>query len=218
MTLLMIDLDNTLIDRDAGFRAGLTALLAAHGHAADHADWIMPIDDRGYTPRPVVAQAMRERLDFDLTADELVDALYRGSRDNARLDPATADAIGRARGAGHRVVIVTNGPVEGQFGKIRNAGLDRLVDAWTISGAVGADKPDPAPFRAAAAAVDGSLEDAWMIGDRDDADILGAHRLGVPSVWLHLGRDWTAADYRPTHTADSIVEAIDHAANAPRLS
>jgi putative hydrolase of the HAD superfamily len=218
VTLLMIDLDNTLIDRDAGFRTGLTALLAAHGHAADHADWIMAVDACGYAPRPVVAQAMFDRLDFDLTEDELVGALYRGSRDNARLDPATADAIGRARGAGHRVVIVTNGPVEGQFGKIRNAGLDRLVDAWTISGAVGADKPDPAPFRAAAAAVDGSLEDAWMIGDRDDADILGAHRLGVPSVWLRLGRDWTAADYRPTHTADSIVEAIDHAANAPRLS
>jgi len=218
VTLLMIDLDNTLIDRDAGFRTGLTALLAAHGHAADHAEWIMPIDDRGYAPRPVVARAMRDRLDFDLTEDELIDALYRGSRDNARLEPATADAIARARAAGHRVVIVTNGPVEGQFGKIRNAGLDELVDAWTISGAVGADKPEAAPFRAAAAAVDGSLADAWMIGDRGDADILGAHRLGVPSVWLRLGREWTIADYRPTHTADSVAEAIDHAANAPRVS
>ncbi|GAA1687482.1 hypothetical protein GCM10009830_38850 [Glycomyces endophyticus] len=214
MTLLMIDLDNTLIDRDAGFRTGLIALLAEHGLPADHADWIMPVDDRGYAPRPVVARAILDRLDLGLTEDELITALLRASRDNAHLAPATAAAIARARAGGHRVVIVTNGPVAGQTGKIRNAGLDRLVDAVVVSETVGADKPDPAIFHAAAAAVDGTLDDAWMIGDRDDADILGAHRLGVPSVWLRLGREWAPADYRPTHTADTVTEAIDHAANA----
>ncbi len=209
----MIDLDNTLIDRDAGFRTGLVAILADHGLPADHADWIMPFDDRGYAPRPVVAKAMLDRLDLDITEDDLIEALYRGSRENARLAPETAAAIGRARADGHRVVIVTNGPVAGQGEKIRNAGLDRLVDASIASEAVGVDKPEPAIFHAAAAAVGGSLDDAWMIGDRDDADILGAHRLGVPSVWLHLGRDWAPADYRPTHIADSVVDAIEHAAH-----
>ncbi|RRR98765.1 HAD family hydrolase [Glycomyces terrestris] len=210
----MIDLDNTLIDRDAGFRTGLLALLDDRGLPAEHADWIMEIDQRGYTPRPVVAKAMLDRLDLGLTEDDLITALIACSRDNARLAPETAAAIERARAAGHRVVIVTNGPVPSQTGKIRNAGLDRLVDASIVSGAIGTDKPEPAVFHAAAAAVGGSLADAWMIGDRDDADILGAHRLGVPSVWLHLGRTWTAPDYRPTHTADTVVEAIDHAANA----
>ncbi|GAA2310129.1 hypothetical protein GCM10009853_079500 [Glycomyces scopariae] len=210
----MIDLDNTLIDRDAGFRTGLVALLAEHGLPAEHADWITAVDDRGYTPRPQVAQAILDRLDLGLTEDDLITALLRCSRDNARLAPETADALARVRAAGHRVVIVTNGPVAGQTGKIRNAGLDRLVDAAIVSEAVGADKPEPAVFHAAAAAVHGTLEDAWMIGDRDDTDILGAHRLGVPSVWLHLGRTWAPADYRPTHTADTIVEALDHAAHA----
>jgi putative hydrolase of the HAD superfamily len=53
-----------------------------------------------------------------------------------------------------------------------------------------------------------------MIGDRDDADILGAHRLGLRSVWLHLGRDWAQTEYAPTHIADSVAEAIKHAANS----
>ncbi|WP_322633466.1 HAD family hydrolase [Glycomyces albidus] len=214
MTLLMTDLDNTLIDRDAGFRTGLLALLADRGAPAGHADWIMAVDDRGYTPRPVVAEAILDRLDLGLGEGDLIQALLRCSQDNARLAPETAAALDRARAAGHRVVIVTNGPVANQTAKIRNAGLDRHVDAAIVSEAVGADKPEPAIFHAAAAAVDGSLEDAWMIGDRDDADILGAHRLGVPSVWLHLGREWARADYRPTHTAGSIVEAIDHVVNA----
>lgn len=52
-----------------------------------------------------------------------------------------------------------------------------------------------------------------MIGDRDDADIAGAHALGLASVWLHLGREWTQSGYAPTKIADSVAEAIGLAAS-----
>ncbi|MDA1360848.1 HAD family hydrolase [Glycomyces luteolus] len=214
MTLLMIDLDNTLIDRDAAFRLGVTEFLAAHELPASDVDWVMTVDASGYAPRSVVAQAIIERHPVGLVEEEIVDFLRRGAREHARITDDTAAALSEVRAAGNRVVIVTNGVVAQQTGKVAAAGLDRLVDATVVSEGAGSRKPEPGIFHAAAEAVGESLAGAWMIGDRDDADILGAHRLGLRSVWLHLGREWAQSEYAPTHTADTVAEAIKHAANA----
>jgi putative hydrolase of the HAD superfamily len=216
MTLLMIDLDNTLIDRDAAFRTGVTEFLAAHGLPAEDVDWVMSVDASGYATRTVVADAIIERYAAGLDKAGIIDFLRRGAREHARVAEATVVALQEVREAGHQVVIVTNGTVPQQTGKITASGLDRLVDATVVSEGVGSRKPEPGIFHAAAAAVGASLDGAWMIGDRDDADILGAHRLGLRSVWLHLGRDWAPTDYKPTASADSVAEAIRHAANSLR--
>ncbi|MEV0647067.1 HAD family hydrolase [Phytomonospora sp. NPDC050363] len=209
MTLLLIDLDNTLIDRDAAFRTGVGDFLTAHGLPAADVDWVMEVDASGYTPRPTVAAAVADRYRrTGLDADEVLDLLRRGAREHARITPDTREALTEAREAGHRVVIVTNGLVEQQSGKIRTAGLDVLVDGWTVSEGVGARKPEPAIFHAAAATAGLPLDGAWVIGDRDDADIAGAHRLGLSSVWLHLGRQWTIGEFRPTLTAATVGEAV----------
>lgn len=210
----MIDLDNTLIDRDAAFRLGVTEFLAAHELPASDVDWVMTVDASGYAPRSVVAQAIIERHPVGLVEEEIVDFLRRGAREHARITDDTAAALSEVRAAGNRVVIVTNGVVAQQTGKVAAAGLDRLVDATVVSEGAGSRKPEPGIFHAAAEAVGESLAGAWMIGDRDDADILGAHRLGLRSVWLHLGREWAQSEYAPTHTADTVAEAIKHAANA----
>jgi putative hydrolase of the HAD superfamily len=214
MTLLMIDLDNTLIDRDAAFRLGVTEFLAVHGLPAEDADWVMSVDAAGYAPRSVVAQAIIDRHPVGLVEAEVVDFLRRGAREHARVTEDTADALREVRAAGNQVVIVTNGVVAQQTGKIIASGLDRLVDATVVSEGVGSRKPEPGIFHAAAEAVGASLEGAWMIGDRDDADILGAHRLGLRSAWLHLGRTWVQEDYTPTQISDSVAEAIKYAANS----
>jgi len=214
MTLLMIDLDNTLIDRDAAFRLGVTEFLAAHGLPAEDVDWVMSVDASGYAPRSVVADAIIARYSSGLDRDGIIDFLRRGAREHARVTEPTVAALQNVRQAGHQVVIVTNGTVPQQTGKVTASGLDRLVDATIVSEGVGHRKPEPGIFHAAAAAVGGSLEGAWMIGDRDDADILGAHRLGLRSVWLHLGRDWTPTEYKPTHAAETVAEALRLAANS----
>ncbi|MBO3732470.1 HAD family hydrolase [Glycomyces niveus] len=219
MTLVMIDLDNTLIDRDGAFRLGVTEFLAAHRLPAEDVDWVMGVDASGYATRSTVAQAIIERYPVGLEEGEVIAFLRRGARERARIEPSTAEALREVRAAGHQVVIVTNGAVPQQTGKVVAAGLDQLVDATVVSEGVGSRKPEPGIFHAAAAAVGASLDGAslnraWMIGDRDDADILGAHRLGLRSVWLHLGRDWAQTEYAPTHIAGSVAEAIKHAANS----
>lgn len=92
--------------------------------------------------------------------------------------------------------------------KIRASGLDRLVQGWVVSEAVGRKKPDPVIFRAAADAVGVPLEGAWVVGDSPHADIAGAHALGLRSVWVSGGRAWAAEGYRPTHVALDVAAAI----------
>lgn len=53
----------------------------------------------------------------------------------------------------------------GPIGRRRAAGLDELVDAVCISGAVGVREPERRIFEPAAERAGVPLEDGWMIGD-----------------------------------------------------
>ena len=68
-------------------------------------------------------------------------------------------------------------------------------------------KPDPRIFQIAATRCGAPLADAWMIGD-GEADIVGAHRVGIPSIWLHRCRKWPRSDLRPGRIADDLLEAL----------
>ncbi|BEL07094.1 hypothetical protein Q0Z83_052850 [Actinoplanes sichuanensis] len=203
MSRLLVDLDNTLIDRDAAFRGAVVEFLDEHGLPAADVEWVMGVDASGYAARSVVADAMTSR--FRVSGRAVRTLLDVGAADRATLTGATADALRRVRAAGWVCVIVTNGRTVQQEAKIRNTGLDRLVDGWVVSETVGCKKPDPAIFRAAAPDLDG----AWMIGDSPHADIAGSSALGLTSVWISAGRPWPETAYRPTHTAADIVTALD---------
>jgi putative hydrolase of the HAD superfamily len=218
MPLLLADLDNTLLDRDAAFRTGMIRFLSDHGLPASDVDWVIGIDDHGLVPRESVAVAIRDRYGLDLPLAEVVRALLDGVVDNVTLAEPTRRALEVARSAGWTPVIVTNGAVTRQESKIRRVGLDRCVAAWVVSEGIGVAKPDPAIFHAAARAVDSPLTGAWMLGDNPLADIGGAHRLGLRSGWLHLGRAWREPEFHPTFVADTVADAIDRVVAAGTMA
>ncbi|MGW0570351.1 HAD family hydrolase [Streptomyces tauricus] len=230
MPLLMLDLDNTLVDRDAAFREAASAFLAGHRLPVDDLAWLMSVDGSGYTPRDEVARAMAARYGGAVPAASVRDFLDRGAADRVVLAEAVRAALVGAVDAGWTCVVVTNGRVGQQETKIRRTGLDRIVHGWVISEAAGCKKPAPEIFRAAAAVAgpfpngpsrDGtspeqaSLHGAWLIGDSPHADIGGASALdGVRSVWVSAGRPWTDTTCRPTHitadTASALTYVVEH--------
>jgi putative hydrolase of the HAD superfamily len=208
MPLMMLDLDNTLIDRDAAFRSAAADFLALHQLPDGDLDWLLAADASGYTPRETLVEAIVARHGPGVTAEAARALTNMGAADRVVLDPTTAAALAEAREAGWRLAIVTNGPGPQQLTKIRNAGLDQLVDGWVTSGEIGLQKPDPRMFAAAAAHVDAELDGAWMIGDSPKHDIAGAGALGLGTVWIGTGEWPTDVDYRPTHTARDVASAI----------
>ncbi|MBO1329675.1 HAD family hydrolase [Streptomyces sp. VRA16 Mangrove soil] len=207
MPLLLLDLDNTLIDRDAAFRAAMAAFLADHGLPAEDLARLMALDADGYTPRPAVAEAMTRRYADRVPPAAIRAVLDHGAADRVTLaDPVRASLLAAAA-AGWIPVVVTNGRTVQQTEKIRRTGLDTLVDSWVISEAAGHKKPAPEIFRVAAAGR--SLKSAWMVGDSAHADIGGAGALGLRTAWVARGRTWCEGDFAPTLTAADTATAID---------
>ncbi|MGW5678350.1 HAD family hydrolase [Streptomyces sp. NPDC003860] len=214
MPLLMLDLDNTLVDRDAAVADAVAEFLAAHELPPADLAWIVDLDANGYAPSADVAAAMVRRYGAALAAP--VEALLdNGAADRVALLDPTREALARAHADGWSCVIVTNGETPQQEAKIRNTGLDRLVQGWVVSEAVGHKKPEPEIFRAAAATVGLPLDGAWVVGDSAHADIAGAHALGLGSVWVSNGRTWSEESFRPTHVTVGVDTAIDHVVGAP---
>ena len=207
MPLALFDLDNTLVDRTSAFRRSAALLAAAYGlDPAEAVPFIVEVDDDGRALWEDWFPLMKERFGLAPGVDELMAAHRPRYVGEYVVDDATAAALARLRAARWRIGIVTNGPAT-QEDKIRATGLDELVDGWAVSDLVGARKPAPAIFAAAADACGATLEGAWMVGDSAPADIAGAHRAGLRSIWLPRGRRWGDVAFVPDAFAARVGDA-----------
>ncbi|MEU4377917.1 HAD family hydrolase [Micromonospora echinofusca] len=208
MPLLLLDLDNTLLDRAGPFRAWGERFLAGVGAPPADIDWLLSIDADGLTDRWDVADAVRDRYRLRIPSIDLVEELHDCVVADVRLDPLVACALRIADEAGWTPVVVSNGAVRQQEAVIRRTGLDRFVADWVISEEVGVSKPNPRIFALAARRVRLPLRGAWVVGDGPEVDIGGAAAVGLPSVWLHRGRSWVDSRFAPTRTADGVIAAV----------
>jgi putative hydrolase of the HAD superfamily len=206
--LLLLDLDNTLLDRASAFQAWAADFVAAVGAPPSDVDWILDVDADGLTDRWDVADALRDRYRLRASAIDVVDSLREGVLHNTRLDPLVACALRIAGDAGWVPVVISNGATRQQEAKIRQTGLDRYLADWVISEEAGVSKPNPRIFGIAADRARMRLSGAWMVGDSPEADIGGASAVGLPSVWLHRGRQWSDSRYAPTQIADGPIAAL----------
>jgi putative hydrolase of the HAD superfamily len=201
--LLLIDLDNTLVDRTSAYKSW-----ASSRFGESELSWLVEADREGYEPRERLAAAIAERYGEDAAA--VLAELAAGMVDHLVLDPAVSAALGEATAAGCVPVVVTNGPVAQQEAKLRRTGLDRLVAGWTISEAAGVRKPDRRIFELAAASVGLALTaTGWMIGDNAELDIGGGAAAGLRTAWTANGRNWPDdLDFHPTVVAADCATAL----------
>lgn len=210
MPLLLLDLDNTLVDRAAGFRAWAATYLAGRGSDPALVDAMVTADGDGLRPKPEVAADLTTLLGLTPAEQtDIVRALRAGVVEHLDLVEGCATVLARARAAGWTPWIVSNGVTVQQEKKIHRLGLDELVDGWVISEEAGVAKPDPLIFTIAADRAGASLDGAWMVGDSAAADVVGALAAGLPCVYLHRGRAWDPALPRPTASAGSLPEAVE---------
>lgn len=208
MSLVLFDLDNTLIDRAAPFRAWALRFVETRGLAAAEVRWLEAADEDGMTARAAFFEQVRSRYGIEESVGDLVDA-YRDDFRRFVQRPAaeTFAALEDLRRRGWRIGIVSNGS-RSQEAKIAAAGLADAVDGWAISEVVGARKPEPAIFEAAAVACGCALDGAWVVGDNAAADIAGAKTCSLRSVWISRGRRWQLRVYEPDAVAPTVADAV----------
>lgn len=207
--LVIFDLDNTLVDRARFFGEWVETLIAVRHLDPKLARTVLvEEDDDGRAPRSRFFDNVRLRLDLADSAEALTEAYWRDQLARYRCDEPGLQALERLRELGYRLGIATNGGRR-QLDKIHAYRLDTLVDAVCLSDAVGASKPDPLIFRAVAAGCRAPLANAWVVGDRPETDIAGAVAAGLRSVWVARGKNWPELDFRPTHVAQTLCDAVD---------
>lgn len=210
MPLLLCDLDDTLAARRGLFAAWAREFLSELGHPADELEWLVDLDADGYRHREDFFRQVLERYSLAESVQSFEQRYLRDYASRFRCEPDVLAALGRARRAGYKIAIVTNGATAYQSAKIASAGLADVVDACCISEAEGYWKPAPEIFRIAAERCDHGSDDGWMIGDNPVTDIGGATACGLRTVWLRLGRSWPEqVDYRPTAEVDTFSQAVD---------
>jgi putative hydrolase of the HAD superfamily len=204
---VLLDLDGTLVDRDAALR---TWLRWRAGLAGDAIAGLLELD----------AGDQRSLAALGLAVDQLRPGLARdpralSERIRAELpgliepDPAVARALASLRSAGLKLALVSNGGPT-QRRKLAAAGLpEAWFDAILISGERGYAKPAAAMFEAALAELGvGGPSMATMIGDSPEEDIAGAAGVGVATIWIARGRVYPQGSPSPSRTADDFPAAV----------
>jgi HAD superfamily hydrolase (TIGR01549 family) len=187
---VLLDLDNTLVDRDGAFSSWAERAVAGWGGDEGDVDWLLHADRSGLTPRVELARMIRGRLDPPSSTSALVDRLLYEHVAGIECYPGVIEELERMIRAGFSLVVVTNGESEQQRMKLRLTGLGSLVAGSIISAEVGAKKPDQRIFDAArAVAPDDGF--AWMVGDHPTADIAGGRAAGCSTAWVGHDRTWS---------------------------
>lgn len=224
--LFLFDLDDTLLDfkaseklsftrtmQELGLRDGMDALFAQY-QAINVALW------RSFEAGTVTKDFLKvERFrktfaDNGIACDpELASRLYLDSLpdtvvliDGARQLCETLSAIGE-------VGIITNGVEHIQNRRIASSGLREHISFVSTSEACGYAKPDVRFFEYASKMARAfSKTEAIIVGDRLDADILGANRYGIESCWFNPERMANESEAVPTYEVASLHDVL------PRLA
>lgn len=155
----------------------------------------------------------------DTLVDERSEVKAPGSEVVLRgeLIPGAREMLQSLKTAGHRLVLVADGPRQTFLNVLRQHDLWDLFDAHVISGDVGALKPDARMFDAALAAIGLGPSDAWrcvMVGNNLSRDIKGANALGITSIFMTWS---TLRSHLPVDASETPDYRIEAPAQLPGL-
>jgi len=131
---------------------------------------------------------MIEAICFDLgdtlVAEETVIHNSCGQAITARVIEGVFEVLEALRKDGYKIAMIANADSIDARNVMSTCGLENYFDAIVISEEIGIEKPARKIFEAALNELKVEAENTVMVGNRIDADILGANRIGMKSVWF----------------------------------
>ncbi len=210
MSLFLVDLDDTLIDRKAAFAAWASSFVDKHKLPNGSLEWLLENDfGRGTVTVEGFFNWVGSRYRLPFTRDQLLaNFLEKFVNFFPPLSAQTSEALTRLRARGWKIAIVSNGSTSLQRRKLEVTGVIPLVDAWCVSEEAGVRKPEPAIFELAAERCGANLIGGWMVGDSPEADVAGGQAAGLQTAWIRRGRVWPEDDPMPDLLVDTVAEAV----------
>ncbi len=150
----------------------------------------------GYSPSDTnertmfsVLRAMLEEKGYRAIPDSVVrnalEKLYSIVNRNWYPEEDALPTLAQLRESGHRLGLISNTADDAHVQRLVDGfGFRSLLDYVVTSSAFGIRKPDRRIFQAALDHFGARSEQAAMVGDLPEADILGANEMGMFSIWI----------------------------------
>ncbi len=106
-----------------------------------------------------------------------------------------------------KIGIIAN-QAPGTADRMKNYGLSQYLDLVIASAEEGIEKPDRRIFELALKRANCLPENAVMIGDRLDNDIIPAKKMGLKTIWIRQGFGGMATPLREEETPDRCVNDL----------
>jgi len=134
-----------------------------------------------------------------------------GVVDGVKLYDETIPVLDYLKANGYKIGLVTNSmsTMKMRDVELREYGIIDYFDARVTSGDVGYIKPDPRIYNHIMELLGTDKDHAIFVGDRPSADILGANRVGMASVWMkpaHINHD--LCDAKPDYTINRLDQLL----------
>lgn len=114
-----------------------------------------------------------------------LDAMYAVTQKNWYLESDAIPTLEKLRSQGYRLGMISNTSDDPNVQQIIDRdGLRPYFESIVTSAGCGIRKPDPGIFQIALDHFAIPPQQAVMVGDSPEADILGANRMGIYSIWI----------------------------------
>lgn len=215
---ILLDLDNTLIDRQTALEsyniawlAGYGVLLGANPEARLFLIEAQRFDNFGYTSRDEYnawwCEEVRERFDIACSPETFWRAFQDNFAEYVRPFEEVLDTLADLSDR-FNLALVSNGGGDNQRAKLDHAGLTDFFDpdAVLISAEVGSWKPDLDIFQEALDRMESEADEVLFVGDDPTRDILPARQIGMKTGWVSLGRHFPAKQHVPDLFINSFTD------------
>ena len=157
---------------------------------------------------------MIEVICFDLgdtlVAEETVIHNSCGQAITAKVIEGVFEVLETVRKDGYRTAMIANANTADVRNIMATCGLEDYFDVIVISEEVGIEKPDKRVFQVALDRLGVEAQNTVMVGNRIDADIVGANRIEMKSVWFRWNERYEeiigSEDEKPNFMIKSLSE------------
>ena len=196
---IFFDIGSTLVDESAVYENRIKEI--TQGNNIDRNEFVAKVIERAQTsPKPIVSAAEDYGVKVPAWRHDL-EVLY----------PDTKELLQRLSQK-YKIGIIANQDF-GTEQRLTDFNVHQHIDLVIASAEEGVAKPDLRIFQIALARADCKPEEAVMVGDRIDNDIIPANKIGMTTVWIKQGfgsyAEPKTVEEQPDYIVNSLAEITE---------
>ena len=215
---VVFDLDNTLMDfmkmKRRSIEEAIPAMIDA-GLKITREEASKVIDDiyqeKGIEYQQVFdlfLQRVNNKVDYKILSAGIV--AYRRAREAALIPyPHVYATLNKLLKLGILMGILSDAPVKEAWLRLAYLNFHHIVDAVVTFEDTGERKPHKAPFLAVLKKLEVKPEEALMVGDWAERDIIGAKNIGMKTAFAKYGDTFNTKIHNADYELNDINELID---------